>query len=54
MVTVIKSSDSLDKIRKIIQAVDDKSGVDTEKYCGTIKLKKDPVIIQKELRDEWK
>ncbi len=23
------------------------------KYCGKIKLKKDPLKIQKELRDEW-
>mgnify|MGYP003580347161 CR=1 FL=1 len=29
------------------------SGVNTKKYCGVIKLKKDPLIIQKEMRDEW-
>ncbi len=29
------------------------SGVDTLKYCGIIKLKKDALVIQKELRNEW-
>lgn len=28
--------------------------VDTLKYCGIIKLDKDPLAIQKEMRDEWK
>lgn len=28
-------------------------GVDTLKYCGTIKLKEDPLLIQKKLRNEW-
>jgi len=28
-------------------------GVDTKKYCGVIKLTKDPLTIQKQLRDEW-
>jgi hypothetical protein len=27
--------------------------VDTFKYCGTIKLKEDPLAIQKKLRNEW-
>ena len=29
-------------------------GVNTLKYCGIIKLDKDPLVIQKEMRDEWK
>ncbi len=24
-----------------------------KKYCGTLKLKEDPLVIQKRLRDEW-
>ncbi len=27
--------------------------LDAKKYCGVIKLKEDPLIIQKRLRDEW-
>lgn len=29
-------------------------GVDTKKYCGVLKLKEDPMVIQKRLRDEWR
>ncbi|MEX1002815.1 MAG: hypothetical protein WDZ35_11925 [Crocinitomicaceae bacterium] len=28
-------------------------GVDVRKYSGKIKLKRDPLQIQKELRNEW-
>ncbi len=28
-------------------------GVDTKKYCGVIKLKENPLDIQKRLRNEW-
>lgn len=27
---------------------------DAHKYCGVIKLKEDPLVTQKRLRDEWK
>ncbi|HEX8314510.1 MAG TPA: hypothetical protein VF609_05945 [Flavisolibacter sp.] len=27
--------------------------VDTKKFCGVIRLKEDPLAIQKRLRDEW-
>lgn len=30
-----------------------KSGELISRFCGKIKLKKDPLQIQKELRDEW-
>lgn len=30
-----------------------KKVVHTMKFCGTITLKKDPLQIQKEMRDEW-
>jgi hypothetical protein len=28
-------------------------GVDTKKFCGLLKLKEDPLLIQNRLRDEW-
>jgi hypothetical protein len=31
-----------------------KGGFDAYKHCGTIKLKEDPLVIQKRLRNEWK
>ncbi len=27
--------------------------LDAQKYCGVIKLKEDPLVIQKKLRNEW-
>ncbi len=29
-------------------------GVDTSKYCGTVKFNEDALAIQKRLRNEWK
>ena len=29
-------------------------GVDTKKYCGSIKLKIDPLTFQNQVRNEWK
>jgi len=53
MATVIKKKSSKKDIsRKFNKAINVK-GVDTRKYCGVIKLSKDPLAIQKELRNEW-
>jgi len=53
MVTVIKSSTSKAQIQKLLDKAMEVKGVDTHKYCGVIKLKEDPLEIQKRLRDEW-
>jgi hypothetical protein len=29
------------------------NGIDTNKFCGIIKFKKDALVLQKEWRDEW-
>jgi hypothetical protein len=39
-------------IRKKLEKLPGK-GVDTKKYCGVIKLKEDPLVMQKKMRDEW-
>jgi hypothetical protein len=53
MATVIKRKEGRKNIsRKFNKALSSK-GVDTHKYCGVIKLSKDPLVIQKELRNEW-
>ncbi len=53
MATVIqKKSGKKNIVKKFNKAVASK-GVDTRKYCGIIKLTQDPLIIQKQLRDEW-
>ena len=41
------------KILKSLASKNDVKGVDTLKHCGVIKLKKDPLTIQKEMRNEW-
>ncbi len=53
MATIIKKKSKRKEISKLFNKVVSSKGVDTKKYCGVIKLTKDPLIIQKELRDEW-
>ncbi|MEO6219813.1 MAG: hypothetical protein ABIO81_05255 [Ginsengibacter sp.] len=51
----IKNNKTKNKIIKIRKSRGIKSkGVDTSKYCGTVKFNEDAVAIQKRLRNEWK
>ncbi len=56
MVLVLKKGAS----KKEIEQINEKLGqralrktLNTKKYCGVIRLKEDPLAIQKKLRDEW-
>ncbi|MEQ1675967.1 MAG: hypothetical protein ABL876_04680 [Chitinophagaceae bacterium] len=56
MVLVLKKGAS----KKEIAAIEDKlykgkgkTGFNAKKYNGVLKLKSDPLIIQKKLRNEW-
>ncbi|WP_168196216.1 hypothetical protein [Echinicola soli] len=53
MVTIIKKG--LDKkiLDKLFQKALKIKGVNTHKYCGVIRLKEDPLVIQNRMRDEW-
>jgi hypothetical protein len=56
MVLVLKKGASeaeMQLIKKKLQKKSRKGGIDLKKYSGTIKLKEDPLEIQKKLRDEW-
>jgi hypothetical protein len=53
MTIVIKRKSSKKNISKLFKKAMSSKGVDIQKYCGVIKLSKDPLAIQKELRDEW-
>lgn len=55
MVMTIKYGASKRSILSLLKELAEKpgKGIDTKKYCGKIKLKKDALKIQKELRDEW-
>lgn len=56
MVTTIKQGASKKSINETLKKLLTKlkpKGVDTYKYCGKITLKRDALIIQKQLRNEW-
>ena len=56
MLTTLKRGATKEYIQKLLDRIAQEmhpTGVNTEKYCGTIKLKEDPLTIQKRMRDEW-
>jgi hypothetical protein len=53
MVLVLKKGASKKEMDNISAKLRIVKGVNTKKYCGTIKLKEDPLAIQKQMRDEW-
>ncbi|MFI5125050.1 MAG: hypothetical protein ACHQDF_06985 [Chitinophagales bacterium] len=56
MVLVLKkgaSKKDIEALRRKLEKRRTSKGVDTKKYCGVIKLKEDPLVIQQKMRDEW-
>jgi len=56
MVTVIQKGSSRKAINSLLVKAQKKKvrkGVDVKKYCGLIDLKKDPLSLQKQWRNEW-
>ena len=59
MVVTIKSTSSSEEIQQALKKLNKNSAkaskkhFDAFKYCGVIKLKEDPLAIQKRLRNEW-
>jgi hypothetical protein len=49
---VIRRKDRKELYKKKLKSIKP-NGINAKKYCGKIELKKDPLIIQKEIRDEW-
>ncbi len=41
------------KLLSSIKKSKSNNGIDLSKHCGVLKLKKNPLQIQKEMRDEW-
>jgi len=55
MITVIKKGASAKAVKqKLEKHTKAAKKDDLRKYCGVISLKKDPVELQKEWRNEWK
>ena len=56
MVTTVKSGASKKSIETILKKVSKElkpKGINAHKYLGKVKLSKNPLDIQKELRNEW-
>jgi len=54
MVTTIKKGTSREKIKIALKKRTVKiKGPDLKKYCGSIFLREDPLVLQKVLRNEW-
>jgi hypothetical protein len=56
MVTVVKYGADKKKIRSLLQQLKNQKsriGIDAYGYCGVLTLAEEPLLIQKELRDEW-
>jgi hypothetical protein len=53
MVFILKKGATKKEMNLIEKKLNQKQGVDTKKYCGVLKLKFDPLVIQKQMRNEW-
>jgi hypothetical protein len=56
MVTIIKRGSSKNEIKKKLAQIESKKlpkRTNIAKFVGSIKLKEDPLKLQKQLRDEW-
>lgn len=54
MVTTIKRGTSREKIRIALKKRQVKiKSPDLKKYCGSISLIEDPMVMQKKMRNEW-
>jgi len=53
MVTIIKKGTNKKDLEKAFSNLKSKKKFDAYKYCGTIKLNRDPLEIQERMRDEW-
>ena len=54
MVTIIKKGTNKKELEKAFSNLKkSERKFDAYKYCGTIKLKRDPLEIQERMRDEW-
>jgi hypothetical protein len=53
MVTIIKKGTKKEDFDKQLSGLKNIKKFNAHKYCGIIKLKEDPLVIQKRMRDEW-
>jgi hypothetical protein len=53
MVVIIKKGSSKKDISAALKKLRKRAGFDAKKYLGIIKLKEDPLAIQKRMRNAW-
>jgi hypothetical protein len=56
MVTILKYGADKKKIKSLLERLKNqksRAGIDAYKYCGVITLAEEPLLIQKEMRNEW-
>jgi len=53
MVVVIKKGSSKENMEAVIRKLYKKEGFPARKLCGTVKFKENPIVIQRNRRDEW-
>ena len=56
MVTIIRRGSTKEEIKAKLELLDEdkkQKGIDLKKFCGSIKLKEDPMKLQKQWRNEW-
>lgn len=56
MVTIIKRGSTKEEINAKLELLNtgkSQKGIDLNKFCGSIKLKEDPLELQKQWRNEW-
>ena len=53
MVTVIKKGTTPKRLLEKIDSIQKKKNKDIKALCGSVKLEKDPLELQKRWRDEW-
>jgi len=53
MVLVLKKGMNEKQMDEIHSKIRSHTGVNTKKYCGVIKLQRDSLSIQKQMRGEW-
>jgi hypothetical protein len=55
MIVYLKEKPTQTELERIFKSIGKGGkGFNTRKYAGKVKAKKDPVQIQRKLRDEWK
>lgn len=53
MVTIIKKGTKKEEFDKKLSGLKLTKGFNSYKFCGILKLKEDPLSIQRRMRDEW-